>query len=161
MDRTVSSAYDPVTEREVAMNRDERELRQHLAALSADERGRRLLQLSLRGISTGEQELSAGCWVDRGVAGCLFQHAYWQGVREGVFADDGPSSRDWVSSLAGPDLYYTVIRAIGAFDRLARAEYGAGRLRRSGLRRDDWRRAVTGMLVEALAVADQRELVAR
>ena len=32
--------------------------------------------------------LTIGCWVkpDGGVSGCVFQHAYWQGVAEGAFA---------------------------------------------------------------------------
>jgi len=68
------------------MTADER-VREDLATLAATEQGRRLLQLGLRGIANGELGVTAGCWVAHGSAGCLFQHAYWQGVREGVFAD--------------------------------------------------------------------------
>ena len=68
-------------------------IRDDLATLARSDRGRDLLQLSLRGIGESDRGLTAGCWTDRGIAGCLFQHAYWQGVREGVFADRaGPAT---------------------------------------------------------------------
>ena len=66
--------------------------------------------------------VTAGCWVQHGSAGCLFQHAYWQGVREGVFADAGRPG-DWIGSFVGPRDYGLVIRVIDAFDRLARSQY--------------------------------------
>jgi hypothetical protein len=56
---------------------EEQQLRDDLAVLAASERGRRLLQLALRSIARGEQGVTAGCWRERGNAGCLFQHAYW------------------------------------------------------------------------------------
>ncbi|MGH7058435.1 MAG: hypothetical protein ACREFZ_11295 [Acetobacteraceae bacterium] len=61
---------------------EERVLREDLAALAANPRSRRLLQLGLRGIERGEQGVTAGCWSRQGSAGCLFQHAYWQAVPE-------------------------------------------------------------------------------
>src|SRR5437868_6451444 len=67
----------------------EQRLREDLATLAASDDGRRLLQLGLRSIARGEREVTAGCWIKRGDAGCLFQHAYWEGVREGIFADKG------------------------------------------------------------------------
>src|SRR2546421_12612730 len=104
------------------MPADERRLRADLATLASSEQGRRLLQLGLRGIERGEQEVTAGCWIKRGNAGCLFQHAYWQGVREGVFADMGRPG-DWIGNFVGPHDYGIVIRVIASFDRLARSEY--------------------------------------
>ena len=68
------------------MNPQEQRVRDDLAVLAASDRGRELLQLALRGIGRGDRAVTAGCWTDRGIAGCLFQHAYWQGVEEGVFA---------------------------------------------------------------------------
>jgi hypothetical protein len=137
------------------MTAEERELRERLDELAATDDGRRLLQLALRGIDRGEQELTAGCWTQHGVAGCLFQHAYWQGVREGVFADKGRPG-DWIGSLVGSGGYGMVIDAIGAFDRLAKREH-ADRIGRPLLpdrlviRTGEWREAVGRMLVEALA----------
>src|SRR5205807_9733612 len=64
--------------------------------------------------------VSAGCWTERGIAGCLFQHAYWEGVREGVFADKGRPG-DWIGSFVGSHDYGVVIRVIESFDRLARS----------------------------------------
>jgi hypothetical protein len=130
------------------------QLRGELQELAGQPRGRELLQLALRGLQVDERPLTAGCWVRGGVAGCLFQHAYWQGVREGVFADDG-SSRDWVSAYAGEDSYWNVIRTIAAFDDVARNDFLRGPARwlplgRRALRSDDWRRHVESMLVDAL-----------
>src|SRR5436190_14320385 len=102
------------------MNEDERRLRDDLQALAASERGRQLLQLGLRGIARGERGLTAGCWVKHGDTGCLFQHAYWEGVREGVFADAGRPG-DWIGSFVGSRDYGIVIRVIESFDRLARS----------------------------------------
>ncbi|MDX6592990.1 MAG: hypothetical protein QOJ13_2186 [Gaiellales bacterium] len=130
-------------------------LRERLSGLAENERGRGLLQLSLRGIQQDERELTAGCWTRTGIAGCLFQHAYWQGVREGVFTEDG-SARDWVSSYAGHAEYWNVINTIAAFDDLARHEYLDGPARRlpfgrGALRSDAWRTRVESMLLDALA----------
>ncbi len=133
----------------------EERLRRQLATLAADDRGRALLQLSLRGIQQGERALTAGCWTDHGIAGCLFQHAYWQGVREGVFPDRGRPA-DWVGSLVGSGLYYDVIGAIDSFDRLAKSRYADREPRLVGpdrvrIRQAEWQRAVEAMLVDVLA----------
>ena len=93
------------------MTAEERELRGELSRLAATGRGRALLQLSLRGIHHGEQAVTAGCWRDHGVAGCLFQHAYWQGVREEVFPDEGRPG-DWIGSFMGAGGYGVVVDTI-------------------------------------------------
>ena len=137
------------------MHVEERQLRNDLATLSDSTRGRQLLQLALRGIQRGDKAVTAGCWVDQGIAGCLFQHAYWQGVEEGIFADAGRPG-DWIGSFVGAGDYGIVVRAIGSFDRLAKAEYVDVTRRRLlpdriEVRQDAWRAAVERMLLEALA----------
>ena len=132
----------------------EEQLRTELGELADRARGRQLLQLSLRGIQIDDRGLTAGCWVKGGIAGCLFQHAYWQGVREGLFADHDPA-RDWVSAYAGPDGYWNVIRTIAAFDDLAKHEYLDGPARRfpigrRALRSDAWQTRVEQLLLDAL-----------
>jgi hypothetical protein len=136
------------------MTADEQRLRHDLGVLAASKQGRRLLQLGLRGIERGERGVTAGCWIRRGDAGCLFQHAYWEGVREGVFADKGRPG-DWIGSFVGPHDYGIVIRVIESFDRLARASYSdvsPRALLPDGvrLRQDDWNAAVERLLVETL-----------
>jgi hypothetical protein len=133
----------------------EHRLRGRLSTLAADDRGRTLLQLSLRGMNAGEQGLTAGCWTDHGDAGCLFQHAYWQGVREGVFEDRGRPA-EWIGDLVGTELFGEVIGAIDSFDRLAKVRYADREHRwlrrdRIRIRQDEWRTAVDGMLVDVLA----------
>ena len=133
----------------------EQRLRGQLATLAADDRGRALLQLALRGIQSGQQELTAGCWTDRGIAGCLFQHAYWQGVREGVFLDRGRPG-DWIGSLVGSGLYGDVIGAIDSFDRLAKTRHADRERRLFGpdrvrIRQAEWQEVVEAMLVDVLA----------
>ena len=140
------------------MNSDEKQLRAELATLASSEPGRRLLQLGLRGIERGERDVTAGCWVKRGDAGCLFQHAYWQGVREGVFADKGRPG-DWIGSFVGPHDYGIVIRVIAAFDRLARSTYAdieshAVLPDRARLRQGEWNQAVEQLLLETLQAND-------
>lgn len=135
----------------------EQRLRDQLTTLAADERGRALLQLGLRGIHEGPQGLTAGCWTDHGIAGCLFQHAYWQGVREGVFEDKGRPG-DWIGSLVGSGLYGDVIGAIDSFDRLAKTHFADREPRligpdRARVRRAEWQEAVEAMLVDVLAHA--------
>src|SRR2546423_13479194 len=100
------------------MHDDERRLREDLLVLAASERGRRLLQLGLRGIGRGERGVTAGGWGERGNAGCLFQHAYWEGVREGVFADAGRPG-DWIGRFVGSPGYRRGVRAVEAVGRLA------------------------------------------
>jgi len=133
---------------------EERALRDELEMLAATSRGRELLQLALRGIESDERELVCGRWERDGEAGCLFQHAYWQGVRDGVFHADDPA-RDWVSSFIGRGDYWNVIRAIEAFDELGRVGHSDRVPRRlvgsrSVLRQAEWREVVTGLLLDAL-----------
>ena len=132
----------------------EQRLRDDLTMLAASERGRRLLQLALRGIARGEREVTAGCWRERGNAGCLFQHAYWEGVREGVFADEGRPG-DWIGSFVGSHDYGIVIRTIASFDRLAREQYADVQPRavlpdRVRVRKGEWNAEVERLLVAAL-----------
>jgi hypothetical protein len=136
------------------MNADEARVREGLATLADSDSGRRLLQLGLRGIEHGELGVTAGCWVQHGSAGCLFQHAYWQGVREGIFVDAGRPG-DWIGSFVGPRDYGLVIRVIAAFDRLARSQYADIKPRallpdRVLVRQSEWRDAVAKLLVEVL-----------
>jgi hypothetical protein len=136
------------------MTADERRLREDLATLAASEQGRRLLQLGLRGIERGEHGVTAGCWAKRGIAGCLFQHAYWEAVREGIFADSGRPG-DWIGNFVGPHDYGIVIRAIASFDRLARSAYADVEPRallpdRVTVRQSEWNLAVEQLLVEIL-----------
>src|SRR5437588_5361577 len=136
------------------MTADERRLRHDLVTLAASEQGRRLLQLGLRGIERGERGVTAGCWIRRSDAGCLFQHAYWEGVREGVFADKGRPG-DWIGSFVGPHDYGIVIRVIASFDRLARSSYADVEPRavlpnRVRIRQREWHAAVEQLLVDIL-----------
>lgn len=136
----------------------EARVRQDLDTLAGSDRGRELLQLSLRSISSGQRQLTAGCWTDHGIAGCLFQHAYWQGVEEGVFADQGRPG-DWIGSFVGSGDYGIVIRAIESFDELAKTSYSDRTERRllpdrTRVRQGEWRAAVEQILVEALSEAE-------
>jgi hypothetical protein len=149
------------------MTSDEQQLRSDLETLASSEQGRRLLQLGLRGIERGDRDVTAGCWVKRGDAGCLFQHAYWQGVREGVFADRGRPG-DWIGSFVGSHDYGLVIRAIASFDRLARSSYADVEPRavlpdRLTLKQEQWNATVEQLLVDTLREAESdrdQELVA-
>ena len=137
------------------MNPEEQRVRDDLAVLAQSDRGRELLQLALRSIGRGDRGVTAGCWTDRGIAGCLFQHAYWQGVEEGVFADEGRPG-DWIGSFVGSGDYGIVIRAIEAFDLLAKNHHSDVRQRRVlpdrvDVRRDEWRVVVERMLVDSLS----------
>jgi hypothetical protein len=140
-----------VVDEGVAMTWEETELHEALGRLAAQDGGRRLLQLSLRGIETGDHELVSGCWTQKGDAGCLFQQAYWQGVSDGVFDDDG-RVRAWVSGVAGPGAYHLVIDVIAAFDALSRTGFVLERHRFGPpvLDRPRWRAAVTAALVDVL-----------
>lgn len=135
-------------------NDDELRLREDLAELASSEQGRRLLQLGLRGIERGERGVAAGCWVKRSDAGCLFMHAYWEGVREGIFADKGRPG-DWIGSFVGPHDYGLVIRVIASFDRLAKSVYSDLEPRAllpgtTRLRQAEWNAAVERVLVQVL-----------
>jgi hypothetical protein len=139
------------------MSEAEQRVRDDLAVLARSEQGRRLLQLALRGIKRGDRGVTAGCWADHGIAGCLFQHAYWQGVEEGVFADRGRPG-DWIGSFVGAGDYGIVVRAIASFDVLAKSEYADIAHRallpdRVEVRQTAWRVAVERILVETLAEA--------
>jgi len=144
------------------MNLDEQRLHDDLVKLAASLRGRQLLQLAVRGITRGDRDVAAGCWVKRGDAGCLFQHAYWQGVRDGVFADSGRPG-DWIGNFVGPKDYGIVIRVIESFDRLAKSSYSDIEPRtllpdRARLRQQDWNGAVEQMLLDVLGDDDGGEL---
>lgn len=136
----------------------EEQLRTELAALASSPRGRRLLQMAMRGIARGEREVTAGCWRERGNAGCLFQHAYWEGVKEGVFTDHGRPG-DWIGSFVGAHDYGVVINVIAAFDRLARTAYADVEHRRwapdrVAIRQREWQAAVEKVLVSVLSDAE-------
>ena len=134
------------------MTREETIARRQLEALAADERGRALLQLALRGIQTSSRGLTIGCWVKPGggVSGCVFQHAYWQGVAEGVFATTDAAARE-IRQLVDERDFHAVMEAIRALDRLGKQRF----LQRRGLRREldetAWRDTVERLLVDALA----------
>jgi hypothetical protein len=140
------------------VSRQERQARDELVDLAARPEGRRLLQLALRGIQESGRGLTYGCWVKRdgGVSGCLFQHAYWQGLREGVFApveQVAPKLREFVGT--GED-FVLVMRCIRAFDALGRRRFRRWQRGPLGLpahRLDErrWRATIERLLVEALA----------
>jgi hypothetical protein len=147
------------------MTVEERRLREDLAILAASEQGRRLLQLGLRGIERGDRAVTAGCWTERGIAGCLFQHAYWEAVREGIFGDAGRTG-DWIGNFVGPHDYGIVIQAIGSFDRLARTAYADVQPRRLlpdrvRIRQPEWNAAVEQLLVEILGQAQEERSAER
>ena len=139
------------------MTREETKARRQLEALAGDERGRALLQLALRGIQTSGHGLTIGCWVKPGggVSGCVFQHAYWQGVSEGVFDSADVAPRE-IKHLVDERDFHAVMEAIRALDRLGKQRF----LRRRGLRREldetAWRDAVERLLVDALAHKPRR-----
>jgi hypothetical protein len=138
------------------MSREKRTARRELATLAADERGRALLQLALRGIERSDRGLTIGCWVKPGggVAGCVFQHAYWQGVAEGTFAA-GAAAKPEIKEFVPDEDFRLVMAAIRALDTLGKRRF----MRRHGLRRtlDEaaWRSTVERLLVDALADAPQ------
>jgi hypothetical protein len=87
---------------------------------------------------------------DGGVSGCVFQHAYWQGVAEGTFTTTATASRE-IKELVDERDFHLVMEAIRALDRLGKRRF----MRREGLRRtldeDLWRNTVERLLVDALA----------
>jgi hypothetical protein len=142
------------------MTREERRARQQLAALAAEEQGRALLQLALRGIQMSGRGVTIGCWVKAGggVSGCVFQHAYWQGVAEGTFepiTEESLAAREKASreirGLVAERDFHLVMDAIRALDSLGKRRF----VRRQGLHRtlDEaaWRGTVERLLVDALA----------
>jgi hypothetical protein len=134
------------------MTGEERTARKELATLASNERGRQLLQLALRGIQESSRGLTIGCWVkpNGGVSGCVFQHAYWQGVAEGAFSP-AAAAKPEIRNFVAADDFHIVMDAIRALDVLGKRRF----LRRSGLRRvlDEavWRDTVERLLVDALA----------
>jgi|SRR5271166_1751144 len=145
------------------MTREERIARNRLEALAGDQRGRQLLQLALRGIQTSGHGITIGCWVKPGggVSGCVFQHAYWQGVDEGVFHAASQADRQ-IKGLVEDRDFHLVMEAIRALDSLGKRRF----LRRRGLRHEldeaAWRATVERLLIDALsrpASAPSREPV--
>jgi hypothetical protein len=134
------------------MTGEERTARNELATLASNERGRQLLQLALRGIQESSRGLTIGCWMkpNGGVSGCVFQHAYWQGVAEGAFSP-AAAAKPEIRNFVAADDFHIVMDAIRALDVLGKRRF----LRRSGLRRvlDEavWRDTVERLLVDALA----------
>lgn len=126
--------------------------REELRALASDERGRMLLQLALRGLQESGRGLTLGCWVkpSGGVSGCVFQHAYWQGVAEGAFRS-GEAAPVEIKEFVSEEDFRLVTGAIRALDLLGKRRF----VRRRGLRRilDEgaWRDTVERLLVDALA----------
>jgi hypothetical protein len=148
------------------VRRDEQRAREELSALARDEGGRRLLQLALRGIQESGRGLTVGCWVERGggVSGCLFQHAYWQGLQEGVFErlQEGvfaPAeiSKGELRRFVGDEDFALVMGAIRSLDALGKRRFLRWRrsrplgLPRRVLDEAAWRSAVERILVDVLA----------
>jgi hypothetical protein len=140
------------------MTREEQTARAELEALASREPGRRLLQLALRGIHESGRGLTIGCWVtpSGGVSGCVFQHAYWQGVAEGAFAAVEAAKSEIQQFVPAAD-FHLVTDAIRALDVLGKRRF----LRRRGARRilDEvaWRDTVERLLVDALAASAPAE----
>ncbi len=134
------------------MTREETNARSQLQALAAQDQGRQLLQLALRGIQTSDCGLTVGCWVKPGggVSGCVFQHAYWQGVSEGIFTTTVKADTE-IRQFVDERDFQLVMSAIRALDSLGKRRFA----RRRGLHRtvDEvaWRRAVEQLLLDALA----------
>jgi hypothetical protein len=134
------------------MTREECSARRRLEDLAADERGRQLLQLALRGIQSSGHGLTIGCWVKPGggVSGCVFQHAYWRGVEEGVF-EAAPHADREVRAHVDEHEFHLVMEAIRALDSLGKRRF----MRRHGLRREldeaAWRDTVERLLIDALS----------
>src|SRR5436853_5554534 len=106
------------------MTREETVARRQLDALAADERGRVLLQLALRGIQTSGHGLTIGCWVKPGggVSGCVFQHAYWQGLAEGVFHPSDAATHE-IKGFVDERDFHLVMEAIRALDGLGKRRF--------------------------------------
>lgn len=134
------------------MNDHEGIAREELRALASQERGRLLLQLALRGLQESGRGLTLGCWVkpSGGVSGCVFQHAYWQGVAEGAFPSDEAAPSE-IKEFVSEEDFPLVTGAIRALDVLGKRRF----MRRRGLRRilDEgaWRDTVERLVVDALA----------
>jgi len=140
------------------VTREEQHVRDELAALAGTSRGRQLLQLALRGIQESGRGLTYGCWVKRdgGVSGCLFQHAYWQGVSEGQFKLAEGELNGVIKEYVGADDFTLVMSSIRAFDSLGKRRFRRWQRGRFGLpvRRLDeqlWRSTIERLLIDTLA----------
>jgi len=140
------------------VTREEREVRYELSALAREERGRRLLQLALRGIQESGRGLTYGCWAKRngGVSGCLFQHAYWQGVAEGVFQPVAETTASELKEYVGAEDFALVMNAIRAFDTLGKRRFmrwqrGRHWIPSRRLDEETWRATVERALIDVLA----------
>lgn len=134
------------------MTREETIARRQLEALAGDERGRQLLQLALRGIQTSGHGVTIGCWVKPGggVSGCVFQHAYWQGVAEGTFVTTDDPARE-IKDLVDERDFHLVMSAIRALDSLGKRRFLRWQGLHRGLDEEAWRSTVEQLLVDALA----------
>ena len=139
------------------MTREERKVRDELESLARDDQGRRLLQLALRGIQESGRGLTYGCWVKRdgGVSGCLFQHAYWQGVTEGVFSP-AEMPKGEIKDFVGDEDFALVMRSIRAFDALGKRRFthwslGPYGIPKRSLDQVEWQSTVERLIVDALA----------
>jgi len=140
------------------VTREERQVRSRLADLAEDDRGRHLLQLALRGLQESGRGLTYGCWVKPGggVSGCLFQHAYWQGVQEAVFRPVEGDPKGEFKSYVGEEDFALVMGAIRAFDALGKRRFrrwtrGPYGLPMHTLDEERWRATVERILVDVLA----------
>ena len=99
---------------------------------------------------------------DGGVSGCLFQHAYWQGASEGLFAPVELTPSGELKSFVGDADFALVMRAIRAFDALGRRRFLRWRRGATGSRCDAstrcaWRSEVERILVDVLAESPPTE----
>jgi hypothetical protein len=134
------------------MTREERIARRELAALASEERGRLLLQLALRGIQESGHGLTIGCWVKPGggVAGCVFQHAYWQGVAEGAFEGTATATTE-IKDFVPQEDFRLVMAAIRALDVLGKRRFQQRHGLWHTLDEAAWRSTVEQLLIGALA----------
>lgn len=134
------------------MTREERIARRELAALASEERGRLLLQLALRGIQESGHGLTIGCWVKPGggVAGCVFQHAYWQGVAEGTFEGTATATTE-IKDFVPQEDFRLVMAAIRALDVLGKRRFQQRHGLWHTLDEAAWRSTVEQLLIGALA----------
>jgi hypothetical protein len=134
------------------MTREERIARRELAALASEERGRLLLQLALRGIQESGHGLTIGCWVKPGggVAGCVFQHAYWQGVAEVAF-DWTATATTEIKDFVPQEDFRLVMAAIRALDVLGKRRFQQRHGLWHTLDEAAWRSTVEQLLIGALA----------
>ena len=134
------------------MTREERIARRELAALASEERGRLLLQLALRGIQESGHGLTIGCWVKPGggVAGCVFQHAYWQGVAEGTFEGTATATTE-IKDFVPQEDFRLVMAAIRALDVLGKRRFQQRHGLWHTLDEAAWRGTVEQLLIGALA----------